>query len=124
MDPYMRARTVRIGKWRWPPAKDDSAAAAAAAAGDAKAPADNEEGFLEFKMRKMQERRAKEKRSAGVAGGVEAGPDSLNTSGEIQGIEWGDDSDEDKGHDDFDDFDDAPNRKKISNSAMAMATDR
>lgn len=24
MDPYGRAKTVRIGKWRWPPPKDDS----------------------------------------------------------------------------------------------------
>lgn len=44
MDPYTRARTVRIGKWRWPPPKDEQQAEAV-------------EGFLEFKMRKMQERR-------------------------------------------------------------------
>ena len=25
MDPYTRARTVRIGKWRWPPPKDEMA---------------------------------------------------------------------------------------------------
>ena len=24
MDPYGRAKTVRIGKWRWPPPKDDN----------------------------------------------------------------------------------------------------
>ena len=42
MDAYSRARTVRIGKWRWPPPKED---------GDALA-----EGFFQFKMRKMKER--------------------------------------------------------------------
>ena len=76
-----------------------------------------------------QERRAKEKsgKSKGVEGG-EGGPDSLNTSGEIQGIEWGEETDEDeevrKTDDaDFDDFEvDAPNRKKISSSAAAGAS--
>lgn len=47
MDPYTRARTVRIGKWRWPPPKDESGA------GDD----GSVEGFFEFKMRKMQERK-------------------------------------------------------------------
>ena len=80
-----------------------------------------------------QERRAKEKsgKSKGVEGG-EGGPDSLNTSGEIQGIEWGEETDEDEDEDeevrktddaDFDDFEvDAPNRKKISSSAAAGAS--
>lgn len=34
MDPYGRAKTVRIGKWRWPPPKDD-----------------NDTSFLQFKLK-------------------------------------------------------------------------
>jgi hypothetical protein len=40
---FCRAKTVRIGKWRWPPPKEDGSAATA-------------EGFFEFKMRKMKEK--------------------------------------------------------------------
>ena len=47
MDPYTRARTVRIGKWRWPPPKDESAIAGEQPV----------EGFFEFKMRKMNKGR-------------------------------------------------------------------
>ena len=40
MDPsYSRARTVRIGKWRWPPPKGESATAA---------------DFLHFKLQAQQ----------------------------------------------------------------------
>ena len=46
MDPYSRARTVRIGKWRWPPPKEELTAGEQSA-----------EGFFEFKMRKMSEKR-------------------------------------------------------------------
>lgn len=46
MDPYTRARTVRIGKWRWPPPKEELA--------EAGVDSQNPEGFFEFKMRKMQ----------------------------------------------------------------------
>ncbi len=53
LDPYTRARTVRIGKWRWPPPKDD-AGSTAGGDGAETAPV---EGFFEFKMRKMQERK-------------------------------------------------------------------
>ena len=49
MDPYTRARTVRIGKWRWPPPKEETM-------GPGGANADEGEGFFEFKMRRMQER--------------------------------------------------------------------
>jgi myosin-15 len=35
LDPYGRAKTVRIGKWRWPPPKDS----------------ENADSFLEFKIR-------------------------------------------------------------------------
>jgi len=42
MDPYGRAKTVRIGKWRWPPARSD----------DDPAPTLTTGSFLEFKMQK------------------------------------------------------------------------
>ena len=64
MDPYTRARTVRIGKWRWPPPKEEGAEAGA---GDQPA-----EGFFEFKMRKMQQKMGQTK------------DDDFDTSGEIQ----------------------------------------
>ena len=88
MDPYMRARTVRIGKWRWPPPKDETQ------------PEQPQEGFFEFKMRKMSEKKqGGEAPDAPGAPGQEgarsrahhAGSDSFDTSGEIQGIEWGED---------------------------------
>lgn len=41
MDPYGRAKTVRIGKWRWPPPKDGSNP-------------ENGEDFMQFKMRQSQ----------------------------------------------------------------------
>lgn len=41
MDPYGRAKTVRIGKWRWPPPKDGSNP-------------ENGEDFMHFKMRQNQ----------------------------------------------------------------------
>lgn len=41
MDEFGRAKTVRIGKWRWPPARTD--------ADDAGQPVDAA-SFLEFKM--------------------------------------------------------------------------
>ena len=73
MDAYTRARTVRIGKWRWPPPKED---------GDGVA-----EGFFEFKMRKMKQ----------PNDGFDISDprnESLETSGEIQNLEWGDDLNE------------------------------
>lgn len=73
MDAYNRERTVRIGKWRWPPPKED---------GDALA-----EGFFQFKMRKMKERE-------GVDEGLFARNESLETSGEIQGLDWNEFNDE------------------------------
>ncbi|KAL1494091.1 hypothetical protein ABEB36_009744 [Hypothenemus hampei] len=42
MDPYGRAKTVRIGKWRWPPPKDENSNH------------DNEEDFIQFKMRQKE----------------------------------------------------------------------
>lgn len=38
LDPYGRAKTVRIGKWRWPPPQDASTG-------------DSEDNFIQFKMR-------------------------------------------------------------------------
>ena len=87
---------MRIGKWRWPPPKElleqcpDGVTAEDAAT----------EGFLEFKMRKLQERKRtqdavdprdsnsvspgkKKKESRPSADGD--GNDSFDTSGEIQG---------------------------------------
>ena len=55
MDPYTRARTVRIGKWRWPPPKDETTTEQPV------------EGFFEFKMRKMSEK----KQGGGKPGGEE-----------------------------------------------------
>ena len=74
MDAYSRARTVRIGKWRWPPPKED---------GDALA-----EGFFQFKMRKMKEREGFDDPTDGARN------ESLETSGEIQGLDWNEFNDE------------------------------
>ena len=69
MDAYTRARTVRIGKWRWPPPKEDGEALA--------------EGFFQFKMRKM-------KHKDDGFDITDMKNESLETSGEIQGLDWGD----------------------------------
>ena len=95
MDQYKRDSTVRIGKWRWPPPKELVAAGPDGMAADDS----SAEGFLEFKMRKLQERKRnsqmqeggdsksaspKKKRDAHASGDGE-GNDSFDTSGEIQG---------------------------------------
>jgi len=54
LDQYRRDRTVRIGKWRWPPPKEEGQHEPAL---DADA---EEEGFLAFKMRKMREKEVEE----------------------------------------------------------------
>lgn len=41
LDPYGRAKTVRIGKWRWPPPKEDKSV-------------ENGEDFMQFKLRQNQ----------------------------------------------------------------------
>ena len=96
LDQYKRDSTVRIGKWRWPPPKEQ------VQAGPDGTPADDgaTEGFLEFKMRKLQERkRTSQMQDAGdsksgspgkkkkdtQASGDGDGNDSFDTSGEIQG---------------------------------------
>ncbi|CAB4053995.1 unnamed protein product [Lepeophtheirus salmonis] len=48
MDSYMRAGTVRIGKWRWPPPKEEME--------NGESGMGQNEGFFEFKLRKMQEK--------------------------------------------------------------------
>merc|ERR1712226_1768006 len=52
LDQYKRDSTVRIGKWRWPPPKELMEQGPDGAGADETA-----EGFLEFKMRKLQERK-------------------------------------------------------------------
>lgn len=44
LDPYGRAKTVRIGKWRWPPPSDSNEQ-------------QNQDSFTEFKMRQHQQQR-------------------------------------------------------------------
>ncbi|XP_050539166.1 unconventional myosin-XV isoform X10 [Daktulosphaira vitifoliae] len=72
MDPYGRAKTVRIGKWRWPPASD------AVSNG---APSDmngfpNHQSFLQFKMSKQQnQQRHKHSQDS-------------SQDGDINGVEW------------------------------------
>ena len=95
LDQYKRDSTVRIGKWRWPPPKEEVSQDAQGAASAQAAP----EGFLEFKMRKrMQEERkrseemgdsksaAQHKKSKHSDPSAEGDAnDSFDTSGEIQG---------------------------------------
>jgi hypothetical protein len=48
MDPYGRAKTVRIGKWRWPPPRNhDDPTTVVPMTGS----------FLEFKMQKNQQKK-------------------------------------------------------------------
>ena len=56
-------------KWRWPPPKEDGEALA--------------EGFFQFKMRKMKQRDGFEDQGEGAKN------ESFETSGEIQGLDWG-----------------------------------
>ncbi|KAJ1528092.1 hypothetical protein ONE63_008008 [Megalurothrips usitatus] len=48
LDPYGRAKTVRIGKWRWPPPQDNEA---------------GENSFLHFKLRQQQRKVSPQKSS-------------------------------------------------------------
>lgn len=56
MDPYGRAKTVRIGKWRWPPPKDDNVPT-------------NGEDFMQFKLRQNQRKITPNKESLIVTNG-------------------------------------------------------
>ncbi|CAF4869828.1 unnamed protein product [Pieris macdunnoughi] len=52
LDPYGRAKTVRIGKWRWPPPKDA-------------VPQDTTQDFTKFKMRQIQRRHTPQSQTNG-----------------------------------------------------------
>lgn len=52
MDPYGRAKTVRIGKWRWPPAKDANGQETA-------------EDFTKFKMRQIHRKHTPQSQTNG-----------------------------------------------------------
>lgn len=56
MDPYGRAKTVRIGKWRWPPLSDGTSNGVA---GDANG-FPTHQSFFQFKMSKQQNQRHKQ----------------------------------------------------------------
>lgn len=80
MDPYTRARTIRIGKWRWPPPKDENSVEGSA------------EGFFEFKMRKMHERKMAEmqKSNGGAADpSRDIGDGFDEVDDDDDGIDWG-----------------------------------
>lgn len=53
LDPYGRAKTVRIGKWRWPPPKDDHNP-------------ENGEDFMQFKIRQSQRKVTPNKEHGGA----------------------------------------------------------
>lgn len=64
MDPYQRAKTVRIGKWRWPPPKGEE---------------DPNDSFLQFKIRQQSRKTSKQS----------DGRDSQRPSrDESFGVEW------------------------------------
>lgn len=73
MDPYGRAKTVRIGKWRWPPPKD-------AIGGD------QAQDFTKFKMRQIQRRHTPQ---AQTNGSMDHEPPRTRSKSEASpGIEW------------------------------------
>ncbi|XP_059051494.1 unconventional myosin-XV [Achroia grisella] len=72
MDPYGRAKTVRIGKWRWPPPKD--------ATGQ-----EQTQDFTKFKMRQIQRRHTPQAQTNGVE---HEPPRGRSRSEASPGIEW------------------------------------
>ena len=76
LDAYGRAKTVRIGKWRWPPPKEEGADPMG-------------EGFFEFKMRKMKSKDGLDPN--------DPRNESFETSDEIQGLDWADNEEFNKG---------------------------
>lgn len=73
MDPYGRAKTVRIGKWRWPPPKD--------AVGQEQA-----QDFTKFKLRQIQRRHTPQSQQSN---GMEHEPPRGRSKSETTpGIEW------------------------------------
>ena len=78
LDAFGRAKTVRIGKWRWPPAKEDMDGAT--------------EGFFEFKMRKSMQNKDGQDEEARHQDQLHDSFD--DPSEEIQGLDWGDNDNE------------------------------
>ncbi|OWR53588.1 myosin xv [Danaus plexippus plexippus] len=72
IDPYGRAKTVRIGKWRWPPPKD--------AVGQ-----ETPQDFTKFKMRQVQRRVTPQAQSNGID---HEPPRGRSRSEVTTGIEW------------------------------------
>uniref|UniRef100_A0A2A4K4P4 Unconventional myosin-XV n=1 Tax=Heliothis virescens TaxID=7102 RepID=A0A2A4K4P4_HELVI len=72
VDPYGRAKTVRIGKWRWPPPKD--------AVGQEQA-----QDFTKFKLRQIQRRHTPQSQSNGMEHEPPRGRSKSETT---PGIEW------------------------------------
>ncbi|CAH2231979.1 jg4040 [Pararge aegeria aegeria] len=72
MDPYGRAKTVRIGKWRWPPPKD--------AVGQ-----EQPQDFTKFKMRQIQRRITPQAQSNGIE---HEPPRGRSRSEASPGIDW------------------------------------
>lgn len=56
MDPYGRAKTVRIGKWRWPPLSDGTSNGVPGEMNGFP----THQSFLQFKMSKQQNQRHKQ----------------------------------------------------------------
>lgn len=73
MDPYGRAKTVRIGKWRWPPPKDAT-------------DPDTTQDFNKFKMRQIQRRNTPQAQTNGLVD--HEPPRGRSRSEASQGIEW------------------------------------
>lgn len=71
MDPYGRAKTVRIGKWRWPPPKEGNSPEVG-------------EDFMQFKMRQNQRKVTPNKETTSVLNGH--GGSSGNQSSSMQKI--------------------------------------
>ncbi|CAG4975497.1 unnamed protein product [Colias eurytheme] len=70
LDPYGRAKTVRIGKWRWPPPKDS-------------VPQDTTQDFTKFKLRQIQRRHTPQAQTNG-----EHEPRGRSRSEVSPGIDW------------------------------------
>ncbi|CAB3253169.1 unnamed protein product [Arctia plantaginis] len=73
IDPYGRAKTVRIGKWRWPPPKD--------AVGQ-----DPTQDFTKFKLRQIQRRHTPQAQPNGIEHEPPRGRSKSETT--PAGIEW------------------------------------
>lgn len=63
MDPYGRAKTVRIGKWRWPPLNDGTASNGVPGDDNGVFPSPHH-SFLQFKMSKQQNHRHKQSQAS------------------------------------------------------------